>query len=125
MARGKLQEVKQTFDEFLDVCQHDDSWKDAPGHSSINGDLEFTGTENYDQAIDLAVHGYPEGVQWIKDGLDDVHAKKGLQIEASYDVSGDDACIDRYLGNDPENMVVYNYTVQGGIRFLDVYFSFS
>ena len=123
MARPKLKELKQTFDEFLHVCQHDESWKDAPGSSSVSGDLEFTGTESYEQAIDLAKHGYPEGVQWIKDGLDNVKAKKGLQIECSFDVTGDEACIDRYLGNDPENMVNYNYTVQGGIKFLDVYFS--
>jgi hypothetical protein len=124
----KLKRLTQTFDEFLHDCRFNDKWQKAKQASSVNTGadaLEFTGSNNYDEAIELALHGYPEGVQWIKDGLDQVGAKKGLQLEPVYDLAGDEADLDRYLSGEPENMVTYEYSVRGGVKFLDVYFSYA
>jgi len=125
--RNSKKTVEKTFsfDEVMDVCLNNKKWKKAPEHASTYSDFKFTGTENYAEAMGMASNGYPEGVKKLTDAMGELKQAQGPVIQPFFDVSGDEPDIDRFLNNEPENMVTYENVIKDGIKFVDVYFSYA
>jgi len=123
----KTVEKTFSFDELLEVCKHDESWKNAPGRikGSVDTGENFHGTKTYGNALDIASNGYPEGVKMLTDAMGSIGHAQGPVIQPFFDVAGDEPDIDRFLNNEPDNMVTYENVIQDGINFIDVYFSYA
>lgn len=78
--------------------------------ASLSGGFEFTHTNTLGEAIELCEYGWAEGRERVIEkignvAIDDAIANLGNTIEYSFQVSGDEPDIDRYLADDPENMI--------------------
>ena len=123
----KILKKRFSFDDFLKVCKGAPNYN-APGNSSYEsgkGRKTWTGTYDYDEALQLVDKGYPQGVKKMQKEMENLKQAKAPQLSPSFDVAGDEADVDRFLQNDPENMITFEHTLVNGIKFLDVYFSYA
>ena len=116
-----------TFDEFLYGASQPlpENHGKKYGRSSITGSEDFTGTESFEQAHHLALHGFPEGTKEMKKQMDLLGHAKANRLEPVFDVFGDEVEIGRFCSGDPENMVTFENVLKDGQQFLDVYVAFS
>jgi len=130
----------ESFDEFLetvseplsDTCR--EAWTDSDGElSSEDGALSFTGTLNFEHALQLAREGWPEGLVEFDDKMREVapHVEAaGREPAIDFDragyapnvamfCAGDPACMytqgESYQGTTPIVRVLLNITVSGMI----------
>lgn len=87
------------------------------GFSSITGDEGFTRTKTLDEAIHLFEHGWVEGASQAQEALVDCDLADSIAqirptVESSFDVSGDEPDVDRFIAGEPENMMIF-YPDQG------------
>ena len=80
--------------------------------SSETGDLEFTGTRSYGEAVRIMRDGWPEAAEQARALSAQLGAETADSLTCErptpvWDVSGDDADVGRYLEGEPENMVAW------------------
>jgi hypothetical protein len=101
----------EVIDSAKEVVDSDLYFRDRC--SSIHGDYSFTGTRSLEEAIELAEHGWAEGLERVDGILRQVEAELGFlalpsTVAPEFDVAGEEPDIDRFLAGEPENMT--NYT---------------
>ena len=70
----------------------------------------WSGTESWQDALDLAHKGWPDGLKDIKGMSEKIWKVVGQQIQKTtffYDVSGAQPDVDRFLLGEPENMIQF------------------
>lgn len=112
--------------DLLDQCTKPKSkyWKEEA--ASRDGDFDFTHTHSFNEALDLAANGWPEG----RSNFADVAASAVKQMEETrpsygYDVAGMYPSVPRFLGGDPESMVTFDPDMMGRKHVIPVYVSFT
>lgn len=82
--------------------------------SSIEGEFSFTGTRNYDEAIDLLKHGWNEKAKEIENKLkaDKKVIANNKSQKSVYDVVGYQPSVPRYLQGIPTNMINNKPTIK-------------
>lgn len=68
---------------------------------------DFAGTQTFDEAMELLLHGWNQGAETLNTRLTTVN-KQDAPIQVSrtiYDVAGYQACVPRYLQGIPTNMI--------------------
>lgn len=102
-------ETYDTFDDFINAA--DDSQEDRSNWkaraSRDEGKEEWTGTQNFDEAVYLARVGWPEGVIKLDQIADHYHqlSKWTVDKSRSLDVAGTYPIVPIFLGGDPACMV--------------------
>lgn len=98
---------------------------DNLGNASLSGEEYFTGTRTLAEAVGLARYGWHEGMDRINQiaesiNIDPSILQSALRVESSFDVSGDEPDIDRFLQGSPDNMVTYSNSDEARVgRVLD------
>jgi len=87
-----------------------DAASDAPAlvdvaRKSRDNDGRFHGTSTWEEAVELARGTTISPIGIAAGG---VGCSFGLALDASYDASGDEVDVGRYLSGDPDNMIVYS-----------------
>lgn len=77
----------------------------AFGPDSISGDRRFTGTENFEEAKDLLLHGWEHGTKEIKGRVEAKETGINMKQKTVYDVAGYQCSVPRYLQGIPTNMI--------------------
>lgn len=125
---GRKHYIRQ-FDGVYDLsdiaARRAKSGIDSLGNASISGKEEFTGTSSLEEAISLCDSGWPEGVERIEEVLDKVEfdaqiLQSANRLTSHVDVAGDEPDIDRYLQNEPEDMVTYYPALQSHGMVADI-----
>lgn len=75
------------------------------GPESISGDRAFTGTESFEEAKDLLLHGWEHGTIEIKRRVEARNTGVMLKQKTVYDVAGYQCSVPRYLQGVPTNMI--------------------
>jgi hypothetical protein len=77
--------------------------------SNASGDRDWYGTPNYQAAINLASHGWPEGRSYLTHAVNAIASAKShsLAHAFSYDVAGYFPSVPRAVAGDPLNMVSF------------------
>jgi len=121
-----------SFDEFIETAKTPLSkkfLKDCEAgiyeKASQYKDPKWTGSDSFEHALEILENGFPEGVKKMKKELDNIEQAQAPLINQVFDVSGDEPSIDRFLSNDPENMISYDYIKQDGQKFVKVFYSYS
>lgn len=65
----------------------------------------FTGTKNFDEAMDLLLHGWEYGTKEIRSRFDVKETSVSTKQKTVYDVSGFQCSVPRYLQGIPTNMI--------------------
>jgi len=76
--------------------------------SSRKEDRDWTGTATYEEAADLALNGWHEGVKRLTDLRDELMAEIGALVPEPmpiHDVEGYDVDVAAYLSGEPESMI--------------------
>jgi len=101
------------LDELVHIARRIDgirSENERRKNASTENGYSFTHTDSLEEAIDLCEYGWPEGRARVVEkmgevALDESIANLGTTVQFSFEVSGDEPDIDRYLADDPENMI--------------------
>jgi hypothetical protein len=94
--------------DYLHQAEHGHNY--APKRTSRGSEASWTGTQSFEEAMQLARNGWPEGVQRMRrvaDAISQVISSKIIRPEARFDETGDEVAVDRYLEGDPEHFVSY------------------
>jgi hypothetical protein len=83
-------------------------------HQSVSGSSSFTGTHNYEEAVDLLKHGADDLSKRLEKAYQVKAADIGTKtsIRSHYDVAGFQASVPRYLQGIPTSMVNQKKVVQ-------------
>ena len=79
-------------------------------HGRRGDRFPWAGTETFQQALDLAKKGWPEGLEDIKamsERIWKVVGQEILKTTFTYDVAGAQPDVDRFLLGEPENMIQF------------------
>lgn len=107
--------------EFIKWCEKTNAKLNC---KSISSNKQFTGTDSWNEALDLAHGGWNEGVSKIKNVIDKIEILgTETKFEAVYDVTGDTVDIGRYLSNVPENMIQWELTENKTHKVVNMYFN--
>lgn len=102
-------EIYDTFDDFINAADDTDksrsSWKIRS--SREKGKEEWAGTGNFQESIDLARYGWPEGVVKLDQIAEHYHqmSKWSVDRSRSLDVAGTYPIVPVFIGGDPACMV--------------------
>jgi len=115
------------FDSMLDFLQQLEKPVAHEGNSDLTGSdrLRFTGTENFNQAMQLASNGWPEGLEKIQRALDDIEALPAVEVLPVFDVCGEAFNLDAVLQGQPENMFYFMPQESNKPRIIQLGFNFS
>lgn len=117
-----------TYSSFIEYANSTERVKGADGKiqkSSVENNKEFTGTESYDEAMNLAIYGWETGIkelelekELIVDGqMEFNHEIVGCSVDVGRFLSGVPDCminfIDRIERDKPELVVYVNLTYSG------------
>ena len=116
------------YDSMLEFIEQ----SKQPGFSGDNSSKktgssrhEFTKTENFSEAIELALHGWPEGLKMIEQALDDIEALPAIEPLPVFDVCGEAFNLDAVLQGQPENMFYYMPQESNKPRIIQLAFNFG
>jgi len=102
-----------TYDQWLTHCANPTPYGFAgePASRQSRSETEtWTGTKNFQAAMDLARKGWSEGLETIAAMSEEIWKVVGQEIKKQtfqYDVCGDVVDVDRYLSGEPENMIQF------------------
>lgn len=101
------------FEDYINNTPLNNIFRWAPLASSTSGEA-FTGTKTYEEAVDLLKHGWDEGSKKIEQQLkliakDVGHVKTKT---TTYDVTGFQASVPRYLQGIPTNMINHKEVIR-------------
>jgi len=105
-AGGPVVEVVRRFESwlaFLEAASDKSALPDV-ARSSRDNDAGFHGTSTWEAAVELARDAAISPVGIAAGGTGGTF---GLVLDASYDASGAEVDVGRYLSGDPDNMIVY------------------
>jgi len=85
----------------------------------------FTKTKTFRQAVELALHGWPEGLSMIQDALDDIEALPAIEPLPVFDVCGEAFNLDAVLQGQPENMFYFMPQESHKPRIIQLAFNFG
>lgn len=102
-----VRDYYETFDALLaSVCDESKRVTKEAYASHREKETDWAGTSTFDDAINLARYGWPEGREKMVSGMSEAVALKRPSAYAlAYDVAGAYPDIVRYVGGDPMNMV--------------------
>tara|TARA_R100000781_G_scaffold111761_2_gene78465 strand:+ start:2942 stop:3847 length:906 start_codon:yes stop_codon:yes gene_type:complete len=127
--RGVLFESGR-WDDFLTTAKLPDKGWAYEGREFGKGSRtvseDFSGTKSFEEAVDLAENGWPEG----RAEFADISAKSVQQIESilptiGYDVAGMYPSVPRFLAGDQESMVTHNPELNSRRHIVPIYVSIS
>ena len=119
-----------TFDEFLAEVQkpfpkgHKKKYQQS-SQETDSYTATWTGTKSFKHAMELARHGYPKGVKKMKAEMANLQPAQAPALVPIFAVAGDEVDVERFLNNEPENMVTYQDELQDGVQFIDIYVAYS
>ena len=99
-----------SYDQWLTHCANPTPAGFAGSPASRESGSDWTGTKNFQAAMDLARKGWAEGLEKIKAMSEEIWKVVGQEIKKQtfqYDVCGDVVDVDRYLSGEPENMIQF------------------
>jgi hypothetical protein len=94
----------EEFKRFITEGQENYAFKGRT-LSSKNGSSDFTGTRNFEEAMDLFEHGWRTEAEFLNKKLGAMKLDKRFKDIAKYDIVGYQASVPRYLQGIPTNMV--------------------
>lgn len=133
-------ELKWHFDSLEEIIEYGTTRKiGANGHhvsqtdQNVPGDYHskgWFGTDSWESAVDLATHGWSEGIEAIekiknKLGIERLLNVAGLTEVEEYDVSGSYVDIGLYLEGDPECMITTEETRAKNPRTISMFLNMS
>jgi hypothetical protein len=104
-----------TYSEYLEFVNNGDK---RYGKSSRGTGSDFSGTENYEEAIGLAVNGWDAGLKQLEA---EIGTLENNQIEFNQNVVGAAVNIGAYLQGQPENMWEFKENKEYDLEELVVY----
>ncbi len=132
MAANVLREF-DTWDDFVNSVadrKANNRWTGKYRASNKTGRAEWTGCENFAEAVNLARYGWPRGRERMGEVVAALAPERGVYIAKGYDVAGAFPDVQRAIGGDPAAMITpkrsqiaarpvvridYNYWVHSGI----------
>lgn len=99
-----------TFEQFLEQVQKPGIFGSGYELSCKPNNAGWSGTRCFNDALDLAEKGWPEGLRRIQALRGDLLSHQGAQEERfmhTYAESGDEVDVGRYLSGEPECMMEY------------------
>jgi hypothetical protein len=108
-AKNTLRREWQSWDAFVTDMKRPPH-ESHTHRSSTTRDSEFSETESFDHAIQLAERGWPEGLARIKKSHRQLAAVQGEMTERHafrYSESGDEVDVGRAVEGDPEHMMEF------------------
>lgn len=95
----------QNITELVHFIETNEIYPNFTRPTSIYGDYSFTGTENFEEAKDLLLHGWEHGTIEIKRKVEARNTEVMLKQKNVYDVAGYQCSVPRYLQGIPTNMI--------------------
>lgn len=98
-----------SFEAFLQQAQKPGTLGNLTQSSKL-GQLDWYGTSSFNDAVQLAEKGWPDGLQRmqaLQSSLLSYQGSKDRRFENAYSESGDEPDVSRYLAGESENMVHY------------------
>lgn len=94
------------FYNYITTKDTNEAFKDKPLSSKKNNS-SFTGTKNFEEAIDLFKHGWPDGSKNLTKKLNDslINIKPTMKSRTQKNVAGYQVLVPNYLSGDPLNMM--------------------
>lgn len=95
------------FVEYITKTKFNRFFEDEYKQQSKTGSKKFTGTESYDEAMDLLKNGWDDMAKTLQQRLvvKEKQVVYGAKQKPTYDIAGYQACVPRYLQGIPTNMV--------------------
>lgn len=95
------------FVEYISKTSFNCWFKDEDEQQSKTGSKRFTGTENYEEAMDLLKNGWDDMAKTLQQRLvaKEKQVVYGNKQKPTYDIAGYQACVPRYLQGIPTSMV--------------------
>lgn len=97
----------EEYNSISEFVQTINSRSQNPNMTSVqseNGTYKFTGTNDYDEAENLLLHGWTEESEKLNEMLK-LKALKERSVKNTYDVAGFQCSVPRYLQGIPTNMI--------------------
>ena len=88
---------------FLDTC-NDDTKPRKHNNSRTNGEY-FAGTKSYEETMQFASNGWPQGLNAVKEVIANTSTTMGRSLGLQYDVAGFAPDIAAYCAGDPCHMM--------------------
>ena len=107
----------ESWEEYLHRAIHGKSALKDHKRSSRVGFGELYGTDTFDEAVKLALNGWPEGRENIKNitqKISHVLASKIVRPQARYSETGEEVDVPRFVSGDPEHFIDYPMSVCNG-----------
>lgn len=92
------------LDNWIEKTEINRNFKSKGRLSSIQGNYEFTGTKNYEEARDLLIHGWEEKAKELTTKLKSKPIMNDTRSKMVYDTIGFQPSVPRYLQGVPQNM---------------------
>lgn len=109
----KYQEPVQEFSSLGELIEYNEKTPQAPNwvehgnqvadRSRYNGNPEWSGVSSYQEAINLAVNGWPDGLKMITQKME-LNRAQTDKARRSTGVTGDFPIVGKYLANQPDCM---------------------
>jgi hypothetical protein len=100
-----IQEHYPTWGAFLAAAQEPCAPQWQGDCASRSGRASFTGTENFQEAVDLCLQGWPAGREKMDHALAIARPERQTQYHRAHDVAGAYPDIMRAIGGDPACMI--------------------
>lgn len=95
----------QNITELVHFIETKEIYPNFTRPNSIYGSYPFTGTESFEEAKDLLLHGWEHGTIEIKRKVEARNTGVMLKQKTVYDVAGYQCSVPRYLQGIPTNMI--------------------
>lgn len=95
----------QNITELVHFIETNEIYPNFTCPNSIYGGYSFTGTEDFEEAKDLLLHGWEYGTIEIKRKVEARNTGVMLKQKTVYDVAGYQCSVPRYLQGIPTNMI--------------------
>lgn len=94
------------FYNYITTTDINEAFKDKTLSSKENG-FRFTGTESFEEAVDLFKHGWPDGSKNLTRKLNasSISVKPTMKSRTQKNVAGYQVLVPNYLSGDPLNMI--------------------
>ena len=113
-----------SLSEILDfVSTAEVKWKNELSSQKI-GEIDWYGTETFDEAVLLGKYGWPKGRKYLSDKLleNNILPSQKISENYSYDVAGAFPDVPRFLGGDPFCMVNFSDEIKSSKKILSIKF---